>query len=378
MYKTVLSICVLIFIIVNCYIYTSSTFWGMQPVFHIYDIHHWIYPMGVISNDIGGRNKYVDEISVKTIDTRECSDKVFNDVSDFIERNFLGPDDFKYSPTPTTLKKTLLSNDNDTSYISIYKDEVGICSVITATSYNIYIDNKCSNTHYVDHLCVRNDMRKKSIAPKTISTLIYNMSKYHTSNTFLFKREGDLTGIVPLNVFNMSSYIINDIQHLTTANDHYNVKLISVEEVSAFIDFMYNTVMSIMDVVVIPSREKLVSLIESNIFMVYEITDNENAIMAVYVFKQTSVTDDNRSTIECIVAFNYSLSPEIFSSMFIKILIGFADKFNVFYVTINELCNGGDICNYLTDHLHDSCIAAYFNYNYATYTKPPRKCIIMC
>lgn len=373
----IIVVAVIVIIALNFYIWTTSTFWGMQPVFHIYDIHHWVYPVGVIRNDIGGRNKYVDDISVKTINVRECPDNVFNDVSEFITNHFLGPDDFKYSPSPTTLKKTL--DGSDRSYITIYRDNIGICSVITATSYNIYIDNKCSNTHYVDHLCVRNDMRKKSVAPKTISTMIYNVSKNVTSNTFLFKREGDLTGIVPLNVFNMSSYLVKDIQHMDVTNDDkVNIKRVSVDDIPTLIHFMNDTAMSVMDVVVIPSSEKLLHLIESNIFMIYEITDNDNNILGLYVFKQTSVTEANRETIECIMAFNHNMNPNDFTRTFIKILVGIAVEFDVFYVTINELCNGPDICNNLSVYIHDSCIAAYFMYNYATYTKPARKCIILC
>ena len=61
--------------------------------------------------------------------------------------------------------------------------------------------------YYVDNLCVHPLYRNKNIAPQMIQTQEWfqrqNNKKIKVS---LFKREGDLTGIVPLTVYNNNSY----------------------------------------------------------------------------------------------------------------------------------------------------------------------------
>lgn len=378
MFNMILYILIAYFIILNVYIGLSSTFWGLQPVFHVYDIHYWLYPIGIIQRYIGNKNKYVDEINIKTTDTRKCSYTLMSDVSKFITDNFLEPHDFKYAPSPRTLKKMLYSRGNDTSYISVLRDDIDICSVITSSSYIIYIDGGTRiNTHYVDHLCVRSDMRKRNVAPKTISTLIYNMCKCEEVGTFLFKREGELTGIVPLTVFNLSSYVVSDIIHLSRENP-YKTNRFYADDIISLTNIIENTIRNLMDVLVVPSSSKLVSLLKSDIFMIYEIRDDDDIFMGLYVFKKTSVSHLDGFTAECILAFNNNMKTCDFANTFVTLMKDISKEFNICYITIDELCHGSDITANLVEYKDDTCISAYFMYNYATYTKPARRCGILC
>ena len=63
---------------------------------------------------------------------------------------------------------------------------------------------------YVDNLCVHKDMRNKGIAPKIIQTHEY-IQRHKNKNicVSLFKREGNLTGIVPLTIYTTYQFICN-------------------------------------------------------------------------------------------------------------------------------------------------------------------------
>jgi hypothetical protein len=48
----IILIVVLIFILVIAYIKMRFRFWTLQPVFHVYDFHYYLFPPGIINPDL--------------------------------------------------------------------------------------------------------------------------------------------------------------------------------------------------------------------------------------------------------------------------------------------------------------------------------------
>jgi hypothetical protein len=378
MYKWIIVTC-LIIIAIYLNVKQNKSFWSIQPVFHVNDIHYWIYPIGLIQSNLGDKNIYVDTEHVTTIDTCECMSDLFDEVALFIKDHFLKSDEFFYAPSGDDLSNTLHTYERHSSYISVYRNDSGLCSVITSTSYDIWIDDTRQSINYVDHLCVRTDIRNKLIAPKSISTLIYNMCHQHNpTNIILFKREEVLTGIVPLTVFNISSYLIDEISKVSTKMSHdYTINLIDPKDILSVVTFIHTYVTPRVKVSVMPSIDKMKYLIEKDLYKIY-VVKSHNEICGITIFKDTFVTYNGKSTLECIFTFNHTIHIPLFIDIFIEILINVRDTDDVYYVTIDELCDSIDITNKLQSYSNDVCISAYFLYNYASYSKSPRECAIIC
>ena len=47
-------------------------FWAIQPVFHIYDLHHWIFTNKIIDNELPKVNKYVKLLDIETYDIKKA------------------------------------------------------------------------------------------------------------------------------------------------------------------------------------------------------------------------------------------------------------------------------------------------------------------
>jgi hypothetical protein len=73
------------------------------------------------------------------------------------------------------------------------------------TFFNTNKSNKIKgelDVYYIDYLCVDKLHRKKNIAPQLIQTHEYNQSHLNRNICVsLFKREEELTGIIPLTVY---------------------------------------------------------------------------------------------------------------------------------------------------------------------------------
>ena len=62
---------------------------------------------------------------------------------------------------------------------------------------------------YVDNLCVHSSNRKQGIAPNLIQTQYYQIQHMNDKlKVYLFKREGDMTAIVPLTTYKTFTYDI--------------------------------------------------------------------------------------------------------------------------------------------------------------------------
>ena len=79
---------------------------------------------------------------------------------------------------------------------------------MTTRPLDCLIDDKEMKLYYVDYLCVHKEHRKH-VALKTIYTHYVNHRNRHKNIVFLFKREGEVTLIVPLTIYKSYIYDIS-------------------------------------------------------------------------------------------------------------------------------------------------------------------------
>jgi len=94
-------------------------------------------------------------------------------------------------------------------------------------------------TYYIDYLCVDNNYRKQGIAPQLIQTYEYIQRRQNKQiSTCLFKREGNLTLIVPLVIY--YTYAFNISNWKLNKSLHSSISLIKITEnnINLLINFL--------------------------------------------------------------------------------------------------------------------------------------------
>ena len=88
-----------LWIFLKLYVKITYKFWAYQPVFHHYNILYWIYPCGIINEDLPKSNKYCNFINIITKQLDEYSKDDLKDILDLIQNNYHRTKIANYYPT---------------------------------------------------------------------------------------------------------------------------------------------------------------------------------------------------------------------------------------------------------------------------------------
>jgi len=194
-------------------------FWALQPVFHFYDVYYWFVNVGIIHKDLPEKNMYVNLKKIITKDYEKIDELTKKQIITLIRLNYYRNNENKYDPKIDNIvpyfighnTKTFWSYFVDTELLIDNKtgktiEEKKIIGIITSRPLHVKINSNRQDSefdvYYVDYLCVNKNWRKKNIAPQLIQTHEYNQSHNNKKiSVSLFKREEELTGIIPLTVY---------------------------------------------------------------------------------------------------------------------------------------------------------------------------------
>lgn len=387
----------IILIIFRLYVKLTYKFWAYQPVFHYYNLLYWIYPIGIINKELPKSNKYCNFINITTKNYFDCSNNEIDEIIDLIKNNYNRNSDANYLPDKNNFTNYFIGH-TQKSYISMYINplykldnekksniikENEIIGVITGRPISITLKNTPKqNAYYVDFLCVKKEHREKHIAPQLIQT--YEYSQRHNnkeSSISLFKREGKLTGIVPLTAYKTYMFYTKSIKI-----DKIDVpSLIEISEVNFhlltnFIDYNKKN----FDCIITVNKSNLLNLILKNIYKVYGILNNKELICC-YFFKQNNMIYNVKNTYENRITTSNSIDLALSinntnNDVFINGFIIALKKFKKDYINIENISNNNIIIdNLLKKSLNPKFQApmAYFFYNYANRPLPSNNVIII-
>ena len=378
-------------------------FWAVQPVYHFYDVYYWFFNIGIIRHELPEKNRYTNFKDIETI----TSEKVLGDDSimkakltnfmDLIQLNYLKNDDNTFLPEKENIIP-YFEGHNSPSFFSFFWEPDVLIDVKTNTTIDtkmlvgaitsrpltvtIYKTNNPEpvkfDTFYVDYLCVKKGFRKKNIAPQLIQTHEYNQCHMNKNICVsLFKREGELTGIIPLTVY--QTYVF-DMKNWVKPPEQLHSKTTLLVGDSQNIYYLYNFINELTnsktqsrhckwDITIIPEMTNLVSLVKSkNMYIYMLLTDME--IEAVYIFKKTCTNIEKGkgllSLIASINSINLSLTKFIqgFKNVLWEILL---NNPNYHYLAIEDVSDNKYIIDNIKVKTHPTFESptAYFFYNYA-------------
>jgi len=302
-------LCFGILIVFTIYIYIRLKygFWVMQPVFHVYDFGYMFNPPGIIQCSLPEKNKYTNFKDIETIVFSQLTSIQKTRFINLIKLNYLQNKDNIFSPQSENIL-SYFNGHNDKSFISFYyKDnnmvdlkkgtmitDRQIIGVITSRPLNVLINNDKKNknskfkVYYVDYLCVDKMHRKNGIAPQLIQTHHYNQ-RHINKNIFvsLFKREDDLTGIVPLCVYSTYGFPVDKWTKPQELSGEYKLLEINGTNFRFIYDFIALN-KNKFDILINGDMSYILELIKTKNIFVYAVLCNEE-ILCCYFFRKSCV-----------------------------------------------------------------------------------------
>ncbi len=400
----ILLIISLIIIFIMGYIRVKFGFWALQPVFHVYNLTYMIWPPGIINHDLPEKNKYTNFKNIETIVYSEVSELKINKFINFVKINYLQNKDNIYSPK----KKNILpyfNSHNTKSFFSFYTEDnllhdlkkgtiiedKKIIGVITGRPIHITINtltnnnnnennnNEIFDAYYIDYLCVDKSYRKKGIAQQIIQTHHYNQSHINKSIVVcLFKREDELTGIVPLCVYSTYGFHVKKWTKPLDLHSMYTILEITEQNFHFLLDFIKINNKNF-DIIINSDFSNIIELIKTKNIFIYVILINDKIISGYFYRKSCTFIEKGLEVLSCFASINNCDSEEIFIHGFKISFWKCAEKNKFGFAAIENISHNNIIINNLLLKTHPLIISptAYFFYNFAYNTFKPEKVLII-
>jgi predicted GNAT family acetyltransferase len=385
----------LIILIIYGYIKYKYGFWVIQPVFHIYDVSYYLNAPGIINHQLPEKNKYTNFINIETNLYDNVTSLQMQQFINIIKLNYLRNKDNAFTPKQNNIV-SYFKGHNNKSFITFYREDhhmmdlktnttikdKKIIGVISSRPINIKINNGNKNAnfnaYYVDYLCVDSMHRKKGIAPQLIQTHHYNQ-RYINKNIVvsLFKREDELTGIVPLCVYSNYGFSVNNWTKPNDLSSEYKLLEINPQNIHFLMDFIKNN-NDKFDIIIMTNLGNIIELIKTkNIFIYVIMVDNE--IICAYFFRKSCTQiEKNIEVLSCFASINNGIN-DIFIQGF-KISFWKIAYENYFgFSSIENVSHNNIIINNIMNKTCPIIISptAYFFYNFAYPTFEPGKVLII-
>lgn len=383
----ILLMCIINIIIIGyLYIRIKFQFWAIQPVFHLYDINHWLYTNKIIQPELPTINKYINFKNITTFNHKQLPDHIQEECSAFISNHYLRSKLVNYLPTEDDIF-SYLSCSVGGSFVTTYRDynvrENNLIGVITARPLFItFTGTSPLIVNYIDNLTVRKDRRKEGIAPQLIQTHHYNIRRQEKNvKICLFKREGDMTAIVPLTTYYTKGYNICDIRNLPFVRDkRYTIHRVKKN------NFMYfkQLVKEALPKFECTINIELITLIElvlTSKILIYILLDNNTIPVCCYILRHTNCSvEGDIKCMDVIGTIHSSPRQDQFVEGFKTVCKRVETKYNIGRIMLETTGDTSTLVDVLQQYniqVKAECPTAFFMYNYARYSIPPEKCFFI-
>jgi GNAT superfamily N-acetyltransferase len=386
---------VFIFLCIYIYIKLKYGFWVSQPVFHIYDIGYMLVTPGIINHLLPEKNKYTNFKNINTFIFSELTSIQTQRFIHLIQTNYLKNKDNIFSPKSENIIP-YLSSHNDKTFISFYNEDYflldtkkgttitdkKIVGIITSRPIYIFINNNDKNAefraYYVDYLCVDKLHRKKGIAPQLIQTHHYNQRHLNKNITIsLFKREEELTGIVPLCFYHTYGFPVTNWTKPLDIPSPYNLLEINGQNFHFLYDFIKENKVKF-DIVINTEVSNIIELINTKNIFIYVLMTDDNIICAYFFRKSCVQVEKGMEVLSCFASI-CNTDEDIFIQGF-KISFWKISAENYFgFAAIEEISDNDIIINNIKQKTKPLIVSptAYFFYNFAYPTFKSNKVLII-
>jgi len=395
----------LIIIVIYVYIRFKFGFWAIQPVFHIYDIGYMINPPGIINEFLPERNKYTNFKDIETIVYSELTSLQIQRFIHLIKKNYLQNKDNIFSPNNNNITPYFYGH-NDKPFVSFYFEknhmidtkngsmitDKSIIGAMTSRPIHIMINSgnnseknnaskfKASKfkAYYVDYLCVDKLHRKKGIAPQLIQTHHYNQRQLNKKIVVsLFKREEELTGIVPLCVYSTYGFSVTTWTKPAELSGEYKLIDINPQNFHFLLNFITEN-SSQFNIIINTEVTNIIELIKTKNIFITAILCDDNIICSYFFRKSCTEITKGLEVLSCFASI-CNCENNIFIQGF-KISFWKIAAENYFgFAAIENISHNNIVIDNIILNTKPFIISptAYFFYNFAYPTFSPNKVLII-
>jgi hypothetical protein len=372
-------------------------------VFHFYDLYYWFVSVGIIRTELPEKNRYTNFQDIITKRVEEIGENDWKHILTLIQLNYFCEKENKYVPKRENVAPYFIGHASPT-YVSYFLEtdflldsktnksieEKKIIGVITARPLHVKIN--CSrkdaqfDVYYIDYLCVHKSKRKKNIAPQLIQTHEYNQS-YNNRKicVSLFKREEELTGIIPLTVYKTYCFPLAKMVSATHfLNLDLDVHLLTGDKQNMY--YFYNfiqepSIVNKWSIIVYPEISNIIELVCTNNLLVKMLLTKGN-ILCVYIFRKTCLYIEKDKEVLCLIGSicsNELTKQRFHNGFYVALMSIIKDNPHFGYLTIEDVSDNTSIINEICANTHPTAISpmAYFFYNFAYSPFKSEKCFII-
>jgi len=390
-------IIIVMIIILYAYVRIKYGFWYYQPVFHVYNIWYMFAPPGIIQHDLPRENKYTNFKNVETIVYTELPDFKLQRFIHFINANYLQNKDNIYVPKKENVIPYFYGHNtkpffsfyrepdliNDLKKGTIVKDDK-IVGVMTSRPIHIFINkgekDSAFDAYYVDYLCVDKGERKKGIAPQIIQTHHYNQRHLNKKMVVsLFKREGELTGIVPLCVYSTYGFYMKKWHKPRELHAIFKIVEINEQNYHFLFDFMQSN-RDQFEIIINTEHANIIELIKTKNIFVYVLMEG-NEIKSAYFYRKSCVFyEKGLEILSCFASIHDgTITTEVFVQGFKISFWKTAEKNYFGFAVIENISHNNLIVENLCLKTKPVVVSptAYFFYNFAYHSFKHNKVLIL-
>jgi hypothetical protein len=352
-------------------------------------------PPGIIEECLPSKNKYTNFKDIDTIVFSHLTSIQKQRFINLIKTHYLRNKDNIFSPNEENIAPYFIGH-NDKSFVSFFYEDhclmdskTGnlitdrkIVGAMTSRSTHITINNGDKNAkfraYYVDYLCVDQLHRKKGIAPQIIQTHHYNQRHINRSIVVsLFKREDDLTGIVPMCVYSTYGFPVTTWTKPPELSGEYKLLEINSQNFRFLYDFLIEH-SGQFDIVIHVETTNIIELIKTKNVFIYAVLCDDK-IQCCYFFRKSCVQiEKGLEVLSCFASIS-NCESDIFIRGF-KLSFWKIAADNYFgFAAIENISHNNIIIANLSLKTKPIIISptAYFFYNFAYPTFQPEKVLII-
>jgi hypothetical protein len=354
-------------------------------------------PPGIIQHDLPRENKYTNFKNVETVLYTELPDFKLQRFIHFINANYLQNKDNVYAPKKENVVP-YFNGHNTKSFFTFYKErelisdlkkgtitnEDRIVGVTTSRPIHIFINKgekeSVFDAYYVDYLCVDKGYRKKGIAPQIIQTHHYNQ-RYLNKNIVvnLFKREGELTGIVPLCVYSTYGFSMKKWRKPRELYAAYKILEVNEQNYHFLFDFIQSN-KDQFEIIINTEHANIIELIKTKNIFVYVLMEGNNIKCAYFYRKSCVFYEKGLEILSCFASIHDGdITNEVFVQGFKISFWKTAEKNYFGFAVIENISHNNLIVENLRMKTAPVIVSptAYFFYNFAYHSFKPDKVLIL-
>lgn len=383
----------LITFIIYMYVRIKYGFWAVQPVFHMYDYGYMLKPPGIISDSLPDMNKYTNLKDIETILMKDLTSIQQQRFANLIKVHYLRNKDNIFIPSDQNIYPYFVGH-NDKSFVSFYyKNEFlldmkrgstitdrQIIGAITSRPLHVII-NSCvqkMDVYYVDYLCVDKMHRKNGIAAQLIQTHHYNQRRMNKNIVVsLFKREDELTGIVPLCAYTTYGFSVLTWTKPFDLSSEYKLLEINAQNYRFLHDFIHIN-RDKFDIIISVNATNIMELIKTKNIFIYAVLCDEQ-IRCCYFFRKSCVEVERGMEVLSCFASICNWEEDIFIQGFKISFWKIAAENNFGYAAIENVSHNNIIIHNIMLKTKPEILSptAYYFYNFAYPSFKAEKSLIL-